>query len=54
MHLADSDTDLPLPSLETLVAGAVGLATTSAAPCPGARIDTAAQRASPAQMSAAP
>jgi hypothetical protein len=44
MHAADDDTDLPLPSLEALVAGTVALMTTWAASCPDARIGSAAQR----------
>jgi len=44
MHTADDDTQLPIPSLEALVAGTVALMTSWAAPCPDARIDSAAQR----------
>lgn len=44
MRAADDDADLPLPSLEALVAGTVALMTTWAAPCPDARIDAAGQR----------
>ena len=44
MRAADDDADLPLPSLEALVAGAVALMTAWADPSPDARIDTAAQR----------
>lgn len=45
MPVADENDDtLPLPSLEALVAGTVALMTTWASPCPGARIDPAAQR----------
>lgn len=43
MH-ADNDSDLPLPSLEALVAGTVALMTTWADPSPDARIDAAGQR----------
>lgn len=44
MRPADDDTDLPLPSLEALVAGTVALMTTWADPSPGARMDAADQR----------
>jgi hypothetical protein len=44
MPLADDASDLPLPSLEALVAGTVALMTTWATPCHDARVDSAAQR----------
>lgn len=44
MHAADDDADLPVPSLEALVAGTVALMTTWAAPCRDARLDVATQR----------
>lgn len=44
MEHADDDSDLPLPSLDGLVAGTVALMTAWAAPCPDARLDAPAQR----------
>ncbi|MDZ7855825.1 hypothetical protein [Sphaerotilus sp.] len=44
MQAADEDTDLPLPSLEALVAGTVALMTSWADPCVDARITRADQR----------
>lgn len=44
MDPTDNDTNLPVPSLEALVAGTVALMTTWAAPCADARCDHLAQR----------
>lgn len=44
MQKLREDDALPLPSLESLVAGTVALMTTWANPCPDARISPAAQR----------
>lgn len=44
MRPTDDDDDLPLPSLEALVAGTVALMTTWADPSPDARLDATGQR----------
>lgn len=44
MQPHDDDTDLPVPSLEALVAGTMALMTSWADPFPSARIDAVGQR----------